>query len=132
MAGTSDLAPNRPLSLRPVFANDNTADRGSGWWTINVTACPDTTQMVEPIRHLTSGVLFDTNSERKHTSDPPAWPKLRVHVSPARRPATRQRMSRCSAAKIDFVADNPGLTLFHCQLHMLLGFISLFDYRKPD
>jgi FtsP/CotA-like multicopper oxidase with cupredoxin domain len=30
----------------------------------------------------------------------------------------------------DFVADNPGLTLFHChqQLHMDFGFMALFDY----
>jgi len=29
-----------------------------------------------------------------------------------------------------FVADNPGLTLFHChqQLHMDFGFMTLFDY----
>jgi FtsP/CotA-like multicopper oxidase with cupredoxin domain len=33
-------------------------------------------------------------------------------------------------AEIDFVANNPGLTLFHChqQLHMDYGFMSLFDY----
>jgi len=33
-------------------------------------------------------------------------------------------------AEIDFVADNPGLTLFHChqQLHMDYGFMTLFDY----
>jgi len=32
--------------------------------------------------------------------------------------------------EVDFVADNPGLTLFHChqQLHMDFGFMSLFDY----
>ena len=31
---------------------------------------------------------------------------------------------------VDFVADNPGLTLFHChqQLHMDFGFMALFDY----
>jgi FtsP/CotA-like multicopper oxidase with cupredoxin domain len=30
----------------------------------------------------------------------------------------------------DFVADNPGLTLFHChrQLHMDFGFTALFNY----
>jgi FtsP/CotA-like multicopper oxidase with cupredoxin domain len=30
----------------------------------------------------------------------------------------------------DFVADNPGKTLFHChqQLHMDFGFMALFDY----
>jgi len=33
-------------------------------------------------------------------------------------------------SQIDFVADNPGLTLFHChqQLHMDFGFMTLFDY----
>lgn len=32
-------------------------------------------------------------------------------------------------AEIDFVTDNPGLTLFHChqQLHMDFGFMALFD-----
>jgi len=33
-------------------------------------------------------------------------------------------------AEVDFVADNPGMTLFHChqQLHMDFGFMALFDY----
>ena len=33
-------------------------------------------------------------------------------------------------AEVDFVADNPGLTLFHChqQFHMDFGFMTLFDY----
>jgi FtsP/CotA-like multicopper oxidase with cupredoxin domain len=32
--------------------------------------------------------------------------------------------------EFDFVADNPGLTLFHChqQLHMDFGFMALFQY----
>ena len=32
--------------------------------------------------------------------------------------------------ELDFTADNPGLTLFHChqQLHMDYGFMALFDY----
>jgi len=32
--------------------------------------------------------------------------------------------------ELDFTADNPGLTLFHChqQLHMDFGFMTLFDY----
>ena len=32
--------------------------------------------------------------------------------------------------EIDFVADHPGLTLFHChqQLHMDFGFMALFEY----
>ena len=33
-------------------------------------------------------------------------------------------------AEIDFVADDPGLTLFHChmQLHMDFGFMALMKY----
>jgi FtsP/CotA-like multicopper oxidase with cupredoxin domain len=32
--------------------------------------------------------------------------------------------------EVDFVANDPGLTLFHChqQLHMDFGFMTLFDY----
>jgi FtsP/CotA-like multicopper oxidase with cupredoxin domain len=32
--------------------------------------------------------------------------------------------------EVHFIADNPGLTLFHChmQLHMDFGFMALFDY----
>jgi FtsP/CotA-like multicopper oxidase with cupredoxin domain len=35
-----------------------------------------------------------------------------------------------SSMKVDFVADNPGRTLFHChqQLHMDYGFMQLIDY----
>lgn len=37
-------------------------------------------------------------------------------------------------AEIDFVADNPGLTLFHChqQLYMDCGFMTLFDYIQKS
>jgi len=33
-------------------------------------------------------------------------------------------------AEVSSVADNPGLTLFHChqQLHMDFGFMTLLDY----
>jgi FtsP/CotA-like multicopper oxidase with cupredoxin domain len=37
-----------------------------------------------------------------------------------------------STAAIDFTADNPGLSLFHChmQLHMDFGFMQLLEYGK--
>jgi len=33
--------------------------------------------------------------------------------------------------EVDFAADNPGLTLFHChqQLHMDYGFMTMVQYR---
>jgi FtsP/CotA-like multicopper oxidase with cupredoxin domain len=35
-----------------------------------------------------------------------------------------------SSMKVDFIADNPGKTLFHChqQLHMDYGFMQLLEY----
>ena len=32
--------------------------------------------------------------------------------------------------EVDFTADNPGLTLFHChmQIHMDFGFMGVFNY----
>jgi len=35
-----------------------------------------------------------------------------------------------SSMKVDFVANNPGRTLFHCyqQLHMDYGFMQLIEY----
>jgi FtsP/CotA-like multicopper oxidase with cupredoxin domain len=39
-------------------------------------------------------------------------------------------VGRYQEVEVDFVADSPGLTLFHChqQLHMDFGFMALFDY----
>ncbi len=41
-------------------------------------------------------------------------------------------VARRSTAAVDFVADNPGLTLFHChmQLHMDFGFMQLLNYAR--
>ena len=39
-------------------------------------------------------------------------------------------VNRRSKAVVDFVADHPGLSLFHCnmQLHMDFGFMQLSEY----
>src|SRR5262249_61908270 len=39
-------------------------------------------------------------------------------------------LDRFQEVEFDFVADNPGMTLFHChqQLHMDFGFMALFRY----
>jgi FtsP/CotA-like multicopper oxidase with cupredoxin domain len=41
-------------------------------------------------------------------------------------------VNRRTTAAVDFVADNPGLTLFHChiQLHMDFGFMQLLLYAR--
>jgi FtsP/CotA-like multicopper oxidase with cupredoxin domain len=45
--------------------------------------------------------------------------------------ALREVLGQSVTAEFDFVADNPGLTLFHChrQLHMDFGFMALFKYE---
>jgi FtsP/CotA-like multicopper oxidase with cupredoxin domain len=45
-------------------------------------------------------------------------------------PAPIEVLRVCGYQEVDFVAGNPGLTLFHChqQLHMDFGFMCLFDY----
>ena len=42
----------------------------------------------------------------------------------------RADRNRFQELEFDFLADNPGLTLFHChqQLHMDFGFMALFTY----
>ena len=39
-------------------------------------------------------------------------------------------VARRQSAEIDFIADDPGLTLYHChmQLHMDFGFMALMKY----
>jgi FtsP/CotA-like multicopper oxidase with cupredoxin domain len=41
-------------------------------------------------------------------------------------------VNRRSTAAVDFVADNPGLTLLHrlMQLHMDFGFMQLLEYAR--
>jgi hypothetical protein len=52
----------------------------------------------------------------------------RLAASPVRFLHKWARRRRSSASSL--LADNPGLTLFHChqQLHMDFGFIALFKY----
>jgi FtsP/CotA-like multicopper oxidase with cupredoxin domain len=40
------------------------------------------------------------------------------------------KLGRFQEVEFDFVADNPGMTLFYChqQLHMDFGFMALFKY----
>ena len=47
-----------------------------------------------------------------------------------RQTAMERFMGGYQEVEVDFTADNPGLTLFHChqQLHMDFGFMTLFDY----
>ena len=123
-----------------VFAKDNAADDGFNRWTINGAAYPNTMEMVEPILRLTQGRRYRLRMRNESDDIHP------IHLHRHSFELTRIGGKTTSGvlkdvvmlggyqqAEVDFVADNPGLTLFHChqQLHMDFGFMALLDYEKP-
>jgi len=117
-----------PLVFRRKFAGNRWVD----YWTINGKSFPKT----DPIRVQANGryrLRFDNQSDEAHplhlhrhsfeltkfAGTPTSGVVKDVVVAPARR-----------QVEADFVADNPGPSLFHChmQLHMDYGFMALLQY----
>jgi FtsP/CotA-like multicopper oxidase with cupredoxin domain len=107
---------------------------GYNRWTINGKSWPDT----NPLFTVTEGkryrLLLNNNSGDEHPvhlhrhsfeitkiGDKPTSGVIKDTIS----------MPRYSTAEVDFVADDPGATLFHChhQDHMDEGFAGLITYR---
>lgn len=121
-----------------VFAKDNAADHGFNRWTINGVAFPDSMgKGVPPMLHLTQGRRYRLRMRNESDDIHPIH--LHRHSFELTRIASKPTsgvikdvvmLGGYQEAEIDFVADNPGLTLFHChqQLHMDFGFMALFDY----
>jgi FtsP/CotA-like multicopper oxidase with cupredoxin domain len=71
--------------------------------------------------------------ERRHPPAASASPQLRIGAVGGKPTAGVLKVVMLGGfqeIEFDFVADNPGMTLFHChqQLHMDFGFMALFDY----
>jgi len=117
-----------PLVFRKKFAGNRWVDH----WTINGKSFPKT----DPIRvraNYRYRLRFDNQSDEAHpvhlhrhtfelarfAGKATAGVMKDVVVVPARK-----------QVEVDFTADNPGPTLFHChqQLHMDHGFMTMFDY----
>jgi FtsP/CotA-like multicopper oxidase with cupredoxin domain len=120
-----------------TFAKENAALDGFNKWTINGAAYPDTQMMAQPLFHLREGRRY--RIRMRNASDDIHPVHLHRHSFELRRVggATTSGVMKdvvmlggYQEAEIDFVADNPGMTLFHChqQLHMDFGFMCLFDY----
>jgi FtsP/CotA-like multicopper oxidase with cupredoxin domain len=120
-----------------TFAKENAADEGFNRWTINGTSYPMTGEIVPASFHLKQGQRYRI---RMHNASDDIHP-IHLHrhsfelTSIAGRPTAGVfkdvlMLGGYQEAEIEFVADNPGLTLFHChqQLHMDFGFMTLFDY----
>jgi FtsP/CotA-like multicopper oxidase with cupredoxin domain len=138
--GSSQTAAHPDQLVNMVFAKDNAADHGFNRWTINGVAFPDTMDMgVQPMLRLTPGRRYRLRMRNESDDIHPIH--LHRHSFELTRIAGKPTsgvfkdvvmLGGYQEAAVDFVADNPGLTLFHChqQLHMDFGFMALFDYEK--
>ncbi|MGA7920490.1 MAG: multicopper oxidase domain-containing protein [Candidatus Acidiferrales bacterium] len=133
--GTVAVSPDDMLDM--TFAKDNAAEGGFNRWTINGVSYPMSNEITPASFHLKSGKRY--RIRMRNASDDIHPIHLHRHsfelASLAGTPLAGVlkdvfMLGGYQAAEIDFVANNPGLTLFHChqQLHMDFGFMTLFDY----
>jgi len=120
-----------------LFAKDNAALEGFNHWTINGVAYPSDQMMATPSFHLKEGRRY--RLRMRNASDDIHPIHLHRHTFELTKIAGQLTsgvlkdvvmIGGYQEVEVDFTADNPGLTLFHChqQLHMDYGFMSLFDY----
>ncbi|MGA8037859.1 MAG: multicopper oxidase domain-containing protein [Candidatus Acidiferrales bacterium] len=139
-ATISDSAP--PVSqpdetFEMTVTKDNAADRGFNRWMINGEAFPDSSVPMAARFHLREGRRY--RLRMKNASDDIHPVHLHRHSFELTKIAGKPlsgvmkdvvMLNGYQEMEIDFTADNPGMTLFHChqQLHMDFGFMTLFDY----
>jgi FtsP/CotA-like multicopper oxidase with cupredoxin domain len=120
-----------------LFVKDNAAEEGFNRWTINGTAYSMSTAPMPATLHLKQGKRY--RIRMRNASDDIHPIHLHRHSFEVTKIAGKSTggilkdvvmLGGYQEAEIDFLADNPGLTLFHChqQLHMDFGFMTLFDY----
>jgi FtsP/CotA-like multicopper oxidase with cupredoxin domain len=136
--GNVDGSSNQPdETFEMLFEKDNAALDGFNQWTINGTGYPLDRMMAPPSFHLREGRRY--RIRMRNASDDIHPIHLHRHSFELTRIAGQGTsgvfkdvvmVGGYQEAEIDFVANNPGLTLFHChqQLHMDFGFMTLFDY----
>jgi len=133
--GDTAATPDETFDM--TFAKDNAAEEGFNRWTINGVAYPMTGEIAPASFHLKEGKRY--RLRMRNASDDIHPIHLHRHsfelTSLAGKPTAGilkdvVMLGGYQEAEVDFVADDPGLTLFHChqQLHMDFGFMTLFDY----
>lgn len=117
-----------PLVFEKKFAGHHWVDK----WTINGKSFPKT----DPIRVKANGryrLVFDNRSNEAH---PVHLHRHTFQLASVAGVATSGVykdvvvVAPMSQTEVDLVANNPGLTLFHChqQMHMDYGFMTLMEY----
>ena len=131
------VTPQPDETFDMLFVKDNAAEEGFNRWTINGVAFPMSNKMVPATFHLKQGKRY--RIRMRNASDDIHPIHLHRHSFELTRLAGQPTagilkdvvmVGGYQEVEVTFVADNPGLTLFHChqQLHMDFGFMTLFDY----
>ncbi len=118
-----------------TFAKQNAAAAGFNRWTINGVAFAE--DHSRPMFQVSRGKRY--RLRMRNASDDIHPVHLHRHSFELTRVAGQPTsgvmkdvvmVGGYQAVEVDFVADDPGLTLFHChqQLHMDYGFMALFEY----
>jgi FtsP/CotA-like multicopper oxidase with cupredoxin domain len=134
-AAAGAAAPDPDQVIELTFAKKNAAEHGFNLWTINQAAF--SSGSMTPAYHLREGKRYRL---RMHNASDDIHP---IHLHRHSFEITKIAGNRTAGVmkdvvmvggyqevEVDFTANNPGLTLFHChqQLHMDFGFMTLFDY----
>lgn len=124
-------------TIEMIFTKQNAAEKGFNRWKINGVAYPIGTEMAAPSFHLKEGKRY--RIRMRNGSDDIHPVHLHRHSFELTSVAGQKTagilkdvvmVGGYQEVEVDFVANDPGLTLFHChqQLHMDFGFMTLFDY----
>jgi FtsP/CotA-like multicopper oxidase with cupredoxin domain len=133
--GVSAPAPDETFEM--TFVKDNAALEGFNRWTINGAAYPMSNAPEPAAFHLKQGRRYRIHMRNQSDDLHPIH--LHRHsfeltnvagIPTAGVMKDVVMLGGYQELAMDFVANNPGLTLFHChqQLHMDFGFMTLFDY----
>jgi FtsP/CotA-like multicopper oxidase with cupredoxin domain len=134
--GTVDAAPVAPdETIEMTIVKHNAALDGFNQWTLNGAAF--SMESVQPMYTLLKGHRY--RLKVLNASDDIHPLHLHRHSFQLTRIGGKPTsgvlkdvvmLGGFQEVEVDFVADNPGLTLFHChqQLHMDFGLMALFDY----
>jgi len=125
--------PNEVIEM--TFTKRNAAEHGFNQWAINEAVF--SRDAMTPAYHLRQGKRY--RLKMRNASDDIHPIHLHRHSFELTRIAGTAMagvmkdvvmVGGYQEVEVDFTADNPGLTLFHChqQLHMDFGFMTLFDY----
>ena len=134
-AHPNQAAPRPDETIEMRFTKRNAAEHGFNLWAINEAVFPPGS--MTPAYHLRPGKRYRIHMQNasddihpihlhRHSFEITKW--MGLATSGVMKDVVM--LGGYQELDIDFVADNPGLTLFHChqQLHMDFGFMTLFDY----